>query len=71
MESIIEEDEDKIQAVVGSERIQDFLQKYKVNLLAGHAGVEDEVHYYHQQLTTFILSLNASYKSAFVILMCR
>lgn len=43
MESIIEEDEDKIQAVVGSERIQDFLQKYKVHLLAGHAGVEDEV----------------------------
>lgn len=30
MENIIEEDQDKIQAVVGSENVQDFLQKYKV-----------------------------------------
>lgn len=30
MENIIEEDQDKIQAVVGSEKVQDFLQKYKV-----------------------------------------
>lgn len=30
MENIIEEDQDKIQAIVGSENVQDFLQKYKV-----------------------------------------
>lgn len=30
MENIIEEDQDKIQAVVGSEKVQEFLQKYKV-----------------------------------------
>lgn len=30
MENIIEEDQDKIQAVVGSENVRDFLQKYKV-----------------------------------------
>lgn len=30
MENVIEEDQDKIQAIVGSENVQDFLQKYKV-----------------------------------------
>lgn len=30
MENIIEGDQDQIQAVVGSEKVQEFLQKYKV-----------------------------------------
>lgn len=40
MENIIEEDQDKIMAAVGSAVVQDYLQKYKVQRFSCHRSLD-------------------------------